>query len=77
MPYISLTGKNTCIDENGKVLSGLWRARERGRSSFDIEICRKAVMQGFTPDIISSSNVRISKMTYADFKNGRLCCNSS
>lgn len=57
-------GKNTCLDENGRVLAGLWRARERGvlfdasngRSNFDIEICRKAIAQGFTPDIISSDN---------------------
>lgn len=57
-------GENTCLDETGRVLTGLWKARERGvlfdasngRSNFDIEICRKAVAQGFTPDIISSDN---------------------
>ena len=57
-------GKNTCLDENGKILQGLWYARKRGvlfdasngRSNFDIEICRKALEQGFTPDIISSDN---------------------
>ena len=57
-------GKNTCLDENGRVLAGLWKAREKGilfdasngRSNFDIEICRKAIAQGFTPDIISSDN---------------------
>ena len=57
-------GKNTCLDENGKILAGLWKARENGvlfdasngRSNFDIEICRKAIAQGFTPDIISSDN---------------------
>ena len=57
-------GENTCLGKDGKVLAGLWRARERGvlfdasngRSNFDIEVCRKAVAQGFTPDIISSDN---------------------
>ena len=57
-------GENTCLDSNGKVLAGLLKARERGvlfdasngRSNFDIEVCRKAVEQGFTPDIISSDN---------------------
>ena len=57
-------GTNTCLDADGKVLPGLWKARERGvlfdasngRSNFDLEICRKAVAQGFTPDVISSDN---------------------
>lgn len=57
-------GENTCLDENGRVLPGLLKARERGvlfdasngRSNFDIEVCRKAVAQGFTPDVISSDN---------------------
>ena len=57
-------GENTCLDANGKVLPGLLKARERGvlfdasngRSNFDIEICRKAIAQGFTPDVISSDN---------------------
>lgn len=55
---------NTCLDENGNVLPGLWKARERGvlfdasngRSNYDLEVCRKAVSQGFVPDIISSDN---------------------
>ena len=57
-------GKNKCLDDNGKVLKGLFKARERGvlfdasngRSNFDLEVCRKAVAQGFAPDIISSDN---------------------
>ena len=57
-------GENTCLDKNGRVLPGLLKARERGvlfdssngRSNFDIEICRKAIAQGFTPDVISSDN---------------------
>ena len=57
-------GANTCLDANGCVLKGLIKARERGvlfdasngRSNFDLEICRKAIAQGFTPDIISSDN---------------------
>ena len=57
-------GKNTCLDDNGRVLPGLFRAREmgvlfdasNGRSNFDLEICRKAIEQGFTPDVISSDN---------------------
>ncbi|MBQ6971141.1 MAG: metallo-dependent hydrolase [Synergistaceae bacterium] len=57
-------GENTCLGADGRVLPGLWRARERGvlfdasngRSNFDIEVCRKAVEQGFVPDVISSDN---------------------
>ena len=57
-------GEHTCLDRNGQVLAGLFKARERGvifdasngRSNFDIEICRKAIAQGFTPDVISSDN---------------------
>ncbi|MBQ3655166.1 MAG: metallo-dependent hydrolase [Synergistaceae bacterium] len=57
-------GENTCLDKNGRVLPGLLKARERGvlfdssngRCNFDIEICRKAIAQGFTPDVISSDN---------------------
>ena len=57
-------GENTCLDSNGKVLKGLFEARERGvlfdasngRSNFDLEVCRKAISQGFVPDVISSDN---------------------
>lgn len=57
-------GENICLGKEGQVLPGLLKARERGvlfdasngRSNFDIEICRKAIEQGFTPDIISSDN---------------------
>lgn len=57
-------GNHSCLDEKGKVLPGLWKARERGvlfdasngRSNFDLEVARKAVEQGFVPDVISSDN---------------------
>ena len=57
-------GENICLGKDGQVLPGLLKARERGvlfdasngRSNFDIEICRKAIEQGFTPDVISSDN---------------------
>ena len=55
-------GENTCLDENKKVHEGLFKARERGviidasngRSNYDINVCKTALEQGFTPDIISS-----------------------
>ena len=54
----------TCLDANGRVLEGLWAARERGiifdashgKGNYDLEVCRSAVEQGFVPDIISSDN---------------------
>ena len=57
-------GNHTCLNEAGEVLPGLWEARKRGvlfdasngRSNFDLEVARKAVAQGFTPNIISSDN---------------------
>lgn len=57
-------GTHTCLGEDGQVLPGLWDARKRGvlidasngRSNFDVEVARKAVEQGFAPDIISSDN---------------------
>ena len=44
------------------MLEGLWEAKKRGvlfdacngRSNYDLEVCQKAVAQGFVPDIISS-----------------------
>ncbi len=55
-------GGHTCLDAQGKVLPGLLEARDRGvlfdasngRSNYDLETCRKAVAQGFVPDVISS-----------------------
>ena len=55
-------GKYTCLDGQGKILEGLWKARKRGvlfdasngRSNYDLEVCKAAGAQGFTPDIISS-----------------------
>ncbi len=57
-------GENTCLDQNGKVLKGLWEAKEQGvlfdacngRSNFDLTVARQAITQGFVPDIISSDN---------------------
>ncbi len=55
-------GENTCLDQTGHVLPGLWEARKRGvlfdasngRRNFDLTVAEKAVSQGFIPDIISS-----------------------
>ena len=55
-------GRETILDETGKVRTGIWKARERGVlfdasngcNNFDLEICQKAIEQGLTPDIISS-----------------------
>lgn len=52
----------SCLDQGGRVLEGLLRARVRGvlfdasngRSNYDLEVCRTAVAQGFVPDVISS-----------------------
>lgn len=51
-----------CLDEEGNVLPGLWKAKKRGilfdasngKNNFDLEVCQKAVAQGFIPDVISS-----------------------
>lgn len=55
---------NTCLDQNGNVLKGLWKAKERGilfdasngRSNFDLKVAQQAIKQGFLPDVISSDN---------------------
>lgn len=55
-------GRYSCLDENGRVLEGLLAARQRGvlfdasngRSNYDLAVCRRAVEQGFVPDVISS-----------------------
>lgn len=55
-------GRETILDENGRVRKGIWKARERGVlfdasngcNNFDLEVCRKAMEQGLMPDIISS-----------------------
>lgn len=54
----------TCLDRQGKVLEGLWAAKRRGVlfdachgvGNYDLTVCRAAIEQGFTPDIISSDN---------------------
>lgn len=57
------------LDENGKVRESVRRARERGvlfdaahgkTNNFSLECARKAIEQGFTPDIISSDYTKIS-----------------
>lgn len=55
-------GRETILDKDGKVRAGILEARKRGVlfdasngcNNFDLEVCRRAVEQGFTPDIISS-----------------------
>ena len=55
-------GRETILDENGMVRKGIMDARERGVlfdasngcNNYDLEISRKAMKQGFIPDIISS-----------------------
>lgn len=55
-------GINTCIDAEGHVLKGLKEARKNGvlfdasngRSNYDLEVCQKAIADGFYPDVISS-----------------------
>ena len=54
--------QDTILDEDGRIKKGINQARERGVlfdasngcNNFDLEICRKALEQGFVPDIISS-----------------------
>ena len=55
-------GTETILDAEGHVRSGIRAARERGVlfdacngcNNYDIEVCRKALEDGFAPDIISS-----------------------
>ena len=55
-------GRETILDESGNVRNGIRKARERGIlfdasngcNNFDLEVCRRAIEQGFVPDIISS-----------------------
>ena len=50
------------MDEKGNIRSGILKAREKGVvfdasngcNNFDLEVCRRAIDQGFRPDIISS-----------------------
>lgn len=52
----------TILDDEGRVRSGLQKARARGvlfdasngRKNYDLDVCKKALEQGFYPDIISS-----------------------
>lgn len=53
---------NTILDERGKILPELWKARERGvlfelghgAFNFSGKVAKAAIEQGFLPDIISS-----------------------
>ena len=55
-------GQETLLDEKGNIRSGILKAREKGVvfdasngcNNFDLEVCRRAIDQGFRPDIISS-----------------------
>jgi dihydroorotase len=57
-------GQYTILDAQGRLRDGILKARERGVifdacngcNNYDIEVCRKALEQGFAPDIISSDN---------------------
>ena len=59
--------RNGCLDNDGKVLAGLWEAKKRGVlfdvgngcNNFDLEVCKSAIKQGFTPDIISTDNTTL------------------
>lgn len=52
----------TILNPDGTVRAGILAARERGvlfdasngRNNYDLEVCKKAMAQGFAPDIISS-----------------------
>lgn len=55
-------GTETILDKNGKLREGIWEAKRRGVlfdasngcNNYDLDICQKALEQGFYPDIISS-----------------------
>ncbi|MCC8025996.1 MAG: metallo-dependent hydrolase [Clostridium sp.] len=55
-------GRDTVLGPDGSIHRGILEARERGVlfdasngcNNYDLEICRRAMEQGFTPDIISS-----------------------
>ncbi len=57
-------GKETILNETGKIRQGILRAKERGvlfdasngRGNYDLKVCQKAINAGFKPDIISSDN---------------------
>lgn len=55
-------GTENILNADGTVRRGILKARQRGvlfdasngRNNYDLEVCRKALAQGFAPDIISS-----------------------
>lgn len=59
---------HSILDAKGKVRREIWRARERGilmdacngKSNFNLDVAKRAVAQGFLPDIISSDDNQIT-----------------
>lgn len=55
-------GAENILNSDGTIRAGILKARERGvlfdasngRNNYDLEVCKKALAQGFAPDIISS-----------------------
>lgn len=55
-------GTETILNPDGTIRAGILEARKRGvlfdasngRNNYDLEVCQKAMAQGFHPDIISS-----------------------
>lgn len=59
---------HSILDAKGKVRREIWRARERGilmdacngKSNFNLDVAKRAVAQGFLPDIISSDDNQVT-----------------
>lgn len=64
---------DTILNEDGTIKESVKRARERGvifdeangRLNYDLEVCKKALEQGFLPDIISSDMSLLINKNYA------------
>jgi len=65
----------TILDQDGKIVDAAWKARERGvlfdaapgRINHNYEIIRKAIEQGFLPDIISTDTIFDSVYQHKSF----------
>ena len=68
---------NTILDENGKVLPGMWEAKNRGvlfdvgngRVNFDFDVAKAAIEQGFFPDTITTDATPKTLNTSSAMKN--------
>lgn len=68
---------NTIIGDNGKVLPGIKQAQRegiifevgQGRMNFDLEVARKALEDGFYPNIISTDSTPRTLFIHEDMKN--------